>query len=450
MLGLETGFVFGGRYKILKPIGAGGMGAVYLACDARYEDFMVALKVLYPGIIKTPEARERFRNEIVASYRVNHPNIVRAFEYFDEDELQAFAMEYVDGGDLLERIKTGGISISEGLVIMRQVASGLVAIHKEGIVHRDLKPENIMLTKKGVAKITDFGVARLRGAVTLTKAGAMVGTPKYLSPEYVETGECDARGDLYAWGVIAYEMIAGSSPFTSHTNISLMVERLKQKAAPLAEVAPHCPPSLAKVVEKAMSISVSKRYQTAQELVADLDLVAAGKDVNFSFSDLDLRNYSSDDISVTDIIRSQALHRLKSEVLPIPSNRQYLRSTLMISAAFVLAFLAGIGYRQFKHEGRPRFTLSDLPAGNYGGTIKNPLGDNRDYTLRVWRTDAGAYVFIGKDYCRAVPIDSRGRFACGDLQFSMSVSSVERKTAVGTVNESSWDTAGTWSLSADE
>ena len=146
MLELQSGSDFGGRYKVIRCIGSGGMGAVYLATDPRYRDFEVALKVLYPGIIKTPEARERFRTEIIASYKIPHRNIVRAYEYFDEENVQAYAMEFVSGGDLQVHMRDGDIDLDAAVDILRQAAAGLEAIHRQGIMHRDLKPANIFIS----------------------------------------------------------------------------------------------------------------------------------------------------------------------------------------------------------------------------------------------------------------------------------------------------------------
>ncbi|MCB0339876.1 MAG: serine/threonine protein kinase, partial [Bdellovibrionales bacterium] len=230
MIGLDPGHLVGGRYEVIRCVGAGGMGAVYLACDPNYREFLVALKILYPGIIKSPETRERFRNEIVASYRVNHKNVVRAYEYFDEGDIQAYAMEYIDGGDLSEWIldedgNLHALPLEDVVRILHQIACGIEAIHAAGIVHRDLKPENILLTKDGVAKISDFGVARLSGGISLTAVGAMVGTPKYVSPEYVELGECDHRGDLFAVGIMGFELLTGRTPFHAESRVSVMMER---------------------------------------------------------------------------------------------------------------------------------------------------------------------------------------------------------------------------------
>ena len=227
MLEIELGSLFGDRYQITQLVGAGGMGAVYLARHPEDPSKKIAIKVLYPGKVGDFESRERFKNEINALMKVSHPNVVKAYEYFDRDDLQAYVMEFVDSGDLLDRMKQGPLGLKQSVLYLKQIISGLYAVHSAGIIHRDLKPDNILVTSEEVIKLSDFGVARLRGAATLTLVGTMVGTPKYLSPEYVETGNCDHRGDIFAAGVIAYEMISGISPYRSATKVSIIVERLK-------------------------------------------------------------------------------------------------------------------------------------------------------------------------------------------------------------------------------
>lgn len=276
MLGLEVGTVLLERYQIIRPLGAGGMGAVYLASDSRHQNLHVAIKIIYPGLMKNEETRERFLTEISAVYSINHVNTVRAFEFFDGENVQALVMEYLDGGDLQQRMELGAIEDTEVLRILQNVASGLSAIHEAGITHRDLKPENIVLDKEGVVKITDFGVARILDTSSSTEGGSMVGTPKYIAPEYVETGECDHRADIYALGVIGYEMLTGQSPFRSESRASLILERVQERFQPICEVLPNCLEPLARVIEKAMSVPVADRYQSAEMLLADLERVASG------------------------------------------------------------------------------------------------------------------------------------------------------------------------------
>ncbi len=445
LIELEPGFVLGGRYKIIKPIGAGGMGAVYLARDTKHQDFYLALKVLYPGLIKTREARERLRNEIVASYRVNHKNVVRAYEYFDEQEIQAYAMEYVDGGDLHARMKTGPMGAAAVTDIMKQAAEGLAAVHAEGIIHRDLKPENILLNRKGEVKITDFGVARLRGSATLTQAGAMVGTPKYLAPEYIETGECDHRGDLYALGVIAYEMIAGCAPFKAESSVTLMMERFKLHAEPLRKVARHCPPALARVIERSMAVNVNQRYQSADELVRDLKLIEEGKDPEIPempSGGFELERALLKILGVSSSVafgRGVAKRGERRILTLLLSSRRFLVFSVILVAT-ISAFIT------ISLRGSHAIGLTELPIGSYSGKLVGLFSDNGEYALRLWRTEAGVYVLLGKSHCAVAPIDEKNEFSCGDLKFRIELKGIEKRSGVGSMTELGWGMTGTFSL----
>lgn len=259
-----------GKYEILKPLATGGMGVVYLGRSQNSRGELVAIKVINPGVLRSEESRVRFGNEIVASFSIAHPNIVRAVEFVNSEGVQAYVMEYIDGGTLSDFMMRKRLTLDESLLVLMQVAFGLSAIHSQGIIHRDLKPENIFLSKEGIAKIGDFGVARATGSQTITQEGLMVGTPRYLAPEYIETGECDYRADIYALGVIAYEILSGCSPFTSTSKNSLLTEHFL-KHTPLEELAPEVPKEVVDIVNKAMCISVANRYQSAEEVLRDLE-----------------------------------------------------------------------------------------------------------------------------------------------------------------------------------
>ena len=259
-----------GRFEIQRLLGRGGMGNIYLARD-RTDGSPVAIKEIAASLLNTPGVRERFKNEVAACFKVQHENTVRAIDCFKNGGRENLVMEYVDGGDLSAKMLNGPLSIRESISILTQIAKGLEAIHKCGIVHRDLKPENILLSKSGVAKITDFGVAGLGGETTLTRAGSLVGTAKYIPPEFIETGECDLRGDIFAWGVIAYELVTGASPFKGTDINSLVMERFKATGREeIAVLAPKCPPRLAKAITKAMSVSLLQRYKSATDLLDDV------------------------------------------------------------------------------------------------------------------------------------------------------------------------------------
>lgn len=268
---LQAGALFGDNYEIVKSLGSGGMGTVYLARSARDRSQYFAIKLLTPGVLR-PETRERFRNEIIAASRIDSPHIVKAVDYLEVNGHQAFVMEYIDGGDLADLMSKGALGTPTLISVLKQIAMALEAIHGEGIVHRDLKPENILITRKGIVKLTDFGVARLSEASNLTHDGLMVGTPKYLAPEYIETGETDHRGDIYALGVIAYELICGTSPFGDGAGKSLLTQRFQRVTMDHSKMPPDISPILVRFVEKAMSVAVSRRYQSAHEALSDIEL----------------------------------------------------------------------------------------------------------------------------------------------------------------------------------
>ena len=270
-LNLQPGTIVNSRYEVVKCLGTGSMGMVYACRHRELSGHLVAMKVLFPEVARDEIAAARFRNEIVASYGVSHPNVVRAYEYFRDGDLIAFTMEYISGGDIADKIaKTKEIPIDEVLRMLAQMCSGVQAIHDAGIIHRDLKPENILLTAQGDVKITDFGIARAGTGPRLTDHGGVVGTIDYVSPEYLERGEVDARSDLYALGVIAYEILTHEPPFKGKSVIETMTLRLRTDPSPPHLIRKDCPPELSKVVLKALARDYKERYQTAREMYEDI------------------------------------------------------------------------------------------------------------------------------------------------------------------------------------
>ncbi len=273
-LTLQPGTIVNGRYEIVKCLGTGSMGMVYACRHRELSGHIVAMKVLFSEVARDETAAARFRNEIVASYGVSHPNVVRAYEYFRDGDLIAFTMEYIGGGDLADRMSGDDeISIDETINMLCQMASGVQAIHDARIIHRDLKPENILLTAQGDVKITDFGIARLGTGPRLTEHGGVVGTLDYVSPEYLERGHVDERSDIYALGVLAFEMITGDSPFKGKSVMETINLRLKTDAEPPHHLRPDCPVALSSIVLKAMTRDPEQRYQAAREMLEDLDAV---------------------------------------------------------------------------------------------------------------------------------------------------------------------------------
>ncbi|MCC6220294.1 MAG: serine/threonine protein kinase [Deltaproteobacteria bacterium] len=270
-LNLQPGSIVNGRYEVVKCLGTGSMGMVYACRHRELAGHLVAMKVLFSEVARDSVAAQRFRNEIVASYGVSHPNVVRAYEYFRDGDLVAFTMEYIGGGDLADRIASEKqLPIDEVIRILSQMCSGVEAIHQAGIVHRDLKPENILITAQGDVKITDFGIARCGTGPKLTEHGGVVGTIDYVSPEYLESGEVDARSDLYAIGVIGYEILTGETPFRGESVIETMTLRLRSDVPSARKLRKDCPLKLDSIISKAMARDPGDRYQTAHDMFLDL------------------------------------------------------------------------------------------------------------------------------------------------------------------------------------
>lgn len=267
---LSPGAVIGG-YEIVRPLGAGSMGQVYLSCHTELTHY-VAMKVLFPEVAQDEVASARFRNEIFAAYGVCHPNVVRAYEYLKEGDLLAYTMEYVAGTDLGYRMEQHPPFSTEEMVnLLTQVCDGLQAIHNAGIVHRDLKPENILLTPQKMVKIADFGIARADAQPRLTEHGGIIGTINYVSPEYLLKSQLDSRSDLYAVGVLAYEMVVGDPPFRGKSIYETMMKRVKGDPVSPAARNPRCPEDLDAIIMKALARDPDARFSSAAEMKEALE-----------------------------------------------------------------------------------------------------------------------------------------------------------------------------------
>ncbi len=266
------------HFKILEKIGAGGMGEVYLAEDTKL-DREVALKFLPLNLKSDPELQARFRQEAKAAAALNHPNIVTVHEIGEFEGQTYIAMEHVEGDTLRTRLKTGALSSEEAIEIIRQVCEGLQKAHEADIIHRDLKPENILIDKDGRVRIVDFGLARLGGATRLTRESSTLGTLHYMSPEHFQALELDHRSDIWAVGVILYEMLTGKVPFEGDYEAAVMYSVLNEEPAPISESDAVVAEQLQPLVSKALVKKPEERYQNVSELAKDLRNLQTGTSV---------------------------------------------------------------------------------------------------------------------------------------------------------------------------
>ena len=274
--GLTKGSLIAGKYKIIEELGRGGMGIVYKAEDTKLQR-IVALKFLPPQWTSDPEARERFIHEARAASALDHPNICTIYEIGETEDGRMFiAMGCYEGESLREKLRRGLMKAEYALDIAAQVALGMEKAHGKGIIHRDIKPANILVTNEGVAKVVDFGLAKLAGQVKLTREGTTVGTVAYMSPEQAKGEPVDQRTDIWSLGVVLYEMVSGRLPFKGDYEQSLIHSILKTDPEPIGKIRKDLPKGLESIVFKALEKNPNTRYQVMGELLEDLKAVAEG------------------------------------------------------------------------------------------------------------------------------------------------------------------------------
>lgn len=267
-----TGRVLG-DFCLLRKLGKGGMADVYLA-EQQSLHRQVAIKIMRADFVADPQYVKRFRHEASAAGGLNHPNIVQVYMVGEQDGIHFISQEYVQGRNLKEFItKKGPLEIPIALHVLKQVAAALQVAADKGIVHRDIKPENILLTRKGEAKVADFGLAQLTlggERVALTQVGVTMGTPLYMSPEQVNGRPLDGRSDLYSLGVMAWHMLAGYPPFTGETALAVAVKHLNEQPPSLADVRPDVPTGVRMLIERMMSKRKEDRPADAQTVLGEI------------------------------------------------------------------------------------------------------------------------------------------------------------------------------------
>jgi len=259
-----------GRYQILKELGRGGMGIVYQAHDKQLKD-QVAIKILSPLLSNDPEALERMKREVSAARRITHPNVIRIHDIAETGGLHYVSMEYFQGSNLKEFIKTSGpLSIGMASNIAYQICDGLEEAHRQGVVHRDLKSQNIIVGANNHIKIIDFGLAQSSHLAGMTATGLIMGTPEYMAPEQVSGKRVDERADIYSLGIILYELFTGRVPFSGDSAIAVGFKQLKEDPPKPTEINPQLPEAVENVILKALEKDPFRRYSSVGALKSDL------------------------------------------------------------------------------------------------------------------------------------------------------------------------------------
>ncbi len=273
-----------GRYEIIEIIGVGGMAVVYKAFD-NIDHRIVAVKILKDEFLANEDFRRRFKNESKAIAVLSHPNIVKVFDVSYGNMIQYIVMEYVEGISLKEYIEQQGkINPREAIYYVTQILRALQHAHDKGIVHRDIKPQNIMLISDGTIKVTDFGIARFSRSETRTMTDGAIGSVHYISPEQAKGSHTDAKTDLYSVGVMLYEMLTGTLPFQSDNAVSVALMQLQNDPVKPREINPDIPIGLEQIIIRAMQKNQSDRYQSASEILRDIEEYKKNPNIKFDYS----------------------------------------------------------------------------------------------------------------------------------------------------------------------
>src|SRR5512136_333883 len=273
-----------GRYEIKGEIGRGGMATVYHAYDPRFER-EVALKVLPREMLHEPQFRTRFEREARTIAMLEHSAIVPVYDYGEEEGQPYFVMRYMTGGALSDRMKKGPLSVAETARMISRIAPALDEAHSKGIIHRDLKPGNILFDQFNEPYVSDFGIAKLFASQTNVTGSAIIGTPAYMSPEQAQGENIDGRSDLYALGVILFEMLTGQQPYHGDTPMSVVVKQITDPVPHILDFKPDLPPDVELIIEKAMAKDRNERFQNVRSLAEALNAVARGQSLSLGTSD---------------------------------------------------------------------------------------------------------------------------------------------------------------------
>lgn len=375
-----------GRYLILELVGAGGMANVYKATDI-LENRTVAVKVLREEFLDNEELVRRFKNESKAISMLSHPNIVKVYDVNFSDAVQFIVMEYIDGINFMQYLESQGkLEWKEAIHFTVQVLRALQHAHDRGIVHRDIKPQNIMILRDGSIKVMDFGIARFSRSQTRTITDKAIGSVHYISPEQARGEETDAKSDIYSLGVMLYEMLTGKLPFDSDSPVSVALKQISDDPQHPRELAPEIPEALEEITLKAMAKEPSDRYQSATEMLRDIDEFKKNPSIKFEYK---YHNADSETkyFSVVDKTQGSAKKGSKSapnaDGKPAKKRRGWAVPALLgvTVACFVGALL--LTYMVFTSGERSIFSNNaDVALPNYTGMTVDEIKANPDYAQK--------------------------------------------------------------------
>ena len=335
------GKILGNRYEIIEKVGNGGMATVYKATDLVLKRY-VAVKILRDEFTTDEEFIKRFETEAQSAARLVHANIVSIFDVGVDNGIYYIVMELIQGKTLKEIIveERGPLPWKWSVNVAIQIASALEMAHKNNIIHRDIKPHNIIITEDGVAKVTDFGIAKAVSNSTITAFGTTIGSVHYFSPEHARGGYTDAKSDIYSLGVVMYEMVTGKVPFDADTPVSVALKHMQEDPVPPIELNPHLPEAVNKIILKALKKDPMLRYQTATELLQDLKMALKNPSGDF-VDDADF-----DPTAKTQRISTQDVEKMKKDSRKKEDNKfvKFIKNHKVLSSFIGLILLFCIAF----------------------------------------------------------------------------------------------------------